>query len=104
MVQRRHDSRPHTPKKPRPAQDLETIDVVHDIADEIKALFAEGELQPLPDVITYQYDFRPGQVILLRHIQRKYLRREVSSGNNNSNGEQLPSTGPLRRGYGADAC
>ena len=64
---------------------------MHDIADEIKSLFAEGELQPLPDVITYQYDFRPGQVILLRHIQRKYLRREVSSGNNNSNGEQLPT-------------
>ena len=82
-------ARPHGRR--RPAKDLETIDVVHDIADEIKALFAEGELQPLPDVITYQYDYRPGQVILLRHIQRKYLRRDVSSGNNNSNGEQLPA-------------
>ena len=75
-------ARPHGRR--RPAKDLETIDVVHDIADEIKALFAEGELQPLPDVITYQYDFRPGQVILLRHIQRKYLRRDVDSGKRNS--------------------
>lgn len=45
-------SRPHGRR--RPDQNLETIDVVHDIADDIKALFAEGELQPLPDVITYQ--------------------------------------------------
>jgi len=68
-------ARPHGRR--RPAQDLETIDVVHDIADDIKTLFAEGELQPLPDVITYQYDYRPGKVMLLRHIQRKYLRRDV---------------------------
>ena len=68
-------ARPHGRR--RPDQDLETIDVVHDIADNIKALFGEGELQPLPDVITYQYDYRPGKVVLLRHIQRKYLRREV---------------------------
>ena len=68
-------ARPHGRR--RPARDLETIDVVHDIADDIKALFAEGELQPLPDVITYQYDYRPGKVMLLRHIQRKYLRRDV---------------------------
>lgn len=74
----RRTARPHGRR--RPAQDLETIDVVHDLADDIKALFAEGELQPLPDVITYQYDYRPGKVMLLRHIQRKYLRRDIDCG------------------------
>ncbi len=70
-------ARPHGRR--RPNRDLETVDVVHDIADDIKGLFAEGELQPLPDVITYQYDYRPGTALLVRHIQRKYLRRDVGS-------------------------
>ena len=72
---------------------------MHDIADEIKALFAEGELLPLPDVITYQYDYRPGRVMLLRHIQRKYLRRDVGSGDNPSAHEE-PS--PVAESVAAD--
>ena len=86
----RRRARPHGRR--RPAKDLETIDVVHDIAEEVKALFAEGQLQPLPDVITYQYDYRPGRVLLVRHIQRKYLRRDVGDSNNrNRNSENAPA-------------
>ncbi len=82
----RRKARPHGRR--RPAKELETIDVVHDLADEIKTRFTEGELQPLPDVITYQYDYRPGKVLLVRHLQRKYLRRDVGSSNRNT--ENLP--------------
>jgi len=90
-------ARPHGRR--RPDQNLETIDVVHDIADDIKALFAEGELLPLPDVITYQYDYRPGKVMLLRHIQRKYLRRDVGSGDNPSAHDE---SGPTAEAVAAD--
>lgn len=72
---------PKSPKRPhgrrRPSAEMETVDVVHDIPDAIKALFAEGDLVPLPDVVTHQYDYRPGKVIQVRHIQRKYLRRDL---------------------------
>jgi hypothetical protein len=84
----RRKARPHGRR--RADRNLETIDVVHDIPDEIKALFAEGQLQPLPDVVTYQYDYRPGKVLLVRHIQRKYLRPDV--GNSSSKNSDSDST------------
>lgn len=69
----------HPHGRRRPPDNLETIEVVHDIPQEFKATFAEGELRPLADVITYQYDYRPGKIIVIRHIQRKYLRQDLAA-------------------------
>jgi hypothetical protein len=85
--------RPHGRRGP--SADMETVEVVHDIPEELKALFAEGELRPLPDLVTYQYDYRPGKVIQVRHIQRKYLRREMTSHSESTQEEPVGATAEL---------
>lgn len=70
----RRKCRPHGRR--RPPANLEQVDMVHDLSDEVKKLFGADELLPLPDVITFQYDYHPAKLLSIRHIQKKYLRRE----------------------------
>lgn len=73
----RRKCRPHGRRR-NPAE-LEQIDVVHDLSDDVKQLFAAGQLIPLPDVITFQMDYRPAKLVSLRHIQKKYVRADEDS-------------------------
>jgi transposase len=70
----RRKSRPHGRRKP--PSHLEQTDVVHDLPAEVKQEIGESNLVPLPDVVTYQYDYRAAKLLVLRHVQKKYLVRE----------------------------
>jgi len=66
--------RPHGRRKP-PAH-LEEVEVVHDLPADLKRKLGEANLVPLPDVVSHQYDYRAAKLVVLRHVQKKYLRRE----------------------------
>jgi transposase len=66
--------RPHGRRKP-PGH-LEEVEVVHDLPAILKRELGELNLVPLPDVVSYQYDYQAAKFIVLRHVQKKYLRRE----------------------------
>jgi transposase len=67
-------ARPHGRRKP-PAH-LEELEIVHDLPAELKHELGEANLVPLPDVVSYQYDYQAAKLVVLRHVQKKYLRRE----------------------------
>jgi transposase len=67
-------ARPHGRRKP-PAQ-LDEQEIVHDLPADLKRELGEDNLVPLPDVVTFQYDYRPSKLVVLRHVQKKYLRRD----------------------------
>jgi hypothetical protein len=55
------------------------VDVVHDLPEEVKQQFGVANLIPLPDVITFQYDYQAAKLRVIRHLQKKYLRRQTSA-------------------------
>lgn len=65
---------PHGRRKP-PAN-LEQVDVVHDLPDDLKQELGPENLIPLPDVVTFQYDYQAAKLRVIRHLQKKYLRRD----------------------------
>src|SRR5262245_17041345 len=67
-------ARPHGRRKP-PAH-LDELEIVHDLPAELKQELGENNLVPLPDVVSFQYDYRAAKLVVLRHVQKKYLRRE----------------------------
>src|SRR5262245_43183004 len=69
-------ARPHGRRKP-PAH-LDELEIVHDLPAELKRELGEDNLVPLPDVVSFQYDYRAAKLVVLRHVQKKYLRREPS--------------------------
>ena len=73
-VEPRKKCRPHGRRKP-PAH-LEEREVVHDLPADLKRELGEANLVPLPDVVSYQYDYQAAKFVVLRHVQKKYLRRE----------------------------
>ena len=75
----RRKGRPHGRRKP--PSHLEQTEVVHDLSMEVKQQIGEENLVPLPDVITYQYDYRAAKLLVLRHVQKKYVvRKQQDSG------------------------
>lgn len=69
--------RKHTPHgRRKPPANLEQVDVVHDLPDELKQQLGTENLIPLPDVITFQYDYQAAKLRVIRHLQKKYVRRE----------------------------
>ena len=66
--------RPHGRRKP-PAH-MQELEVVHDLPADLKRELGEANLVPLPDVVSYQYEYQPGKLVVIRHVQKKYLRRE----------------------------
>ncbi|MCA9189562.1 MAG: IS66 family transposase [Planctomycetales bacterium] len=74
----KHKCGPHGRRKP--PGDLEIEEIIHDLPDNIKQQFPEGTLVALPDVVTFQYDYRPGRIIQLRHVQKKYVTIKHDSG------------------------
>ncbi len=72
--------RKHTPHgRRKPPANMEQVDVVHDLPDELKQQLGAENLIPLPDVITFQYDYQAAKLRVLRHLQKKYLRREANA-------------------------
>jgi transposase len=67
-------ARPHGRRKP-PAH-LEEREIVHDLPPELKRELGEQNLVPLPDVVSFQYDYQAAKLVVLRHVQKKYLRRD----------------------------
>lgn len=59
--------------------DVPIVEVIHDLPETLKAQFAAGTLIGLPDVVTYQYDYQPGKLIQIKHIQKKYVVRPNGS-------------------------
>jgi hypothetical protein len=66
-------ARPHGRRTP-PAH-LEEQEIVHDLPPELKRELGE-QLVPLPDVVSFQYDYQAAKLVVLRHVQKKYLRRD----------------------------
>ena len=69
-------------RRPKP-DTLQRRDVVHDLNEaEKQALAGEGELVPIGEEITEQYEWEPSCLYVLRHVQKKYARRptRVESG------------------------
>lgn len=64
-------ARPHGRRQP-PAH-LEQTDVVHDLPAAVKDQIGAANLVPLADVVTYQYDYQAAKLLVLRHVQKKYL-------------------------------
>jgi transposase len=65
---------------------IERIEVVHDLTDAEKQVLGEaGNLIPIGEEITEQYEWKPSCLFALHHIQKKYARRE-----------QLPESGLTR--------
>lgn len=62
-------------RRPKP-DTLTRVDVIHDFTPaEKEALAAGGELIPLGEEITEQYEWEPSSLYVLRHVQKKYARR-----------------------------
>jgi transposase len=53
------------------------VEVVHDLPADLKRELGEANLVALPDVVSYQYDYQAAKLLVLRHVQKKYLRRET---------------------------
>jgi transposase len=56
--------------------ELKRVDRVYDLTDaEKQALAGDGELVPLGEEVTEQYEWEPSCLFVIRHIQKKYVRR-----------------------------
>jgi transposase len=63
-------------RRPKPDH-LQRVDVVHDLTDaEKQALAGEGGLVEIGQEITELYEWEPSCLYLVRHIQKKYARRD----------------------------
>src|SRR5262245_57321772 len=71
-------NRPHGRR--RPPKTLEEREDIHDLSDDLKQqLGGVGNLLPLPDVVTYQYEYLAARLIVVKHVQKKYLRRDLTN-------------------------
>lgn len=62
-------------RRPRP-DTLRRVDRVYDLTDaEKQALAGDGELVPLGEEVTEQYEWEPSCLYVIRHIQKKYVRQ-----------------------------
>lgn len=65
----------HRGRRPKP-DTLRRVEIVHDLSPaEKEALAAGGELIPLGEEVTEQYEWEPSSLYVLRHVQKKYARR-----------------------------
>jgi hypothetical protein len=73
----------------RPPQNLEQREVIHDLSDDAKQqLGGPDNLLPLPDVVTYKYEYEAARLIVVKHVQKKYLRRDLANGASTSDRSQ----------------
>lgn len=64
------------PRRPRRPDQLQRVDVVHDLTEAEKQVLAGGgELIPIGQEISEQYEWEPSCLYVVRHIQQKYARR-----------------------------
>lgn len=78
----------HTPHgRRKPPANVPQVDVIHDLPPELKEQLGADNLIPLADVITFQYDYEPSKLRVLRHIQKKYLRRDLEAQADTPTGE-----------------
>ncbi len=68
--------RRHAHGRRKPPANLEQVDIIHDLPDEVKQELGPENLRPLPDVVTFQYDYHAPKLCVLRHVQKKYLHLE----------------------------
>jgi transposase len=62
-------------RRPKP-DTLRRVDRVYDLTDaEKQSLAGDGELVPLGEEVTEQYEWEPSCLYVVRHIQKKYVRR-----------------------------
>ena len=62
-------------RRPKPDH-LKRVDVVHDLTEgEKRALAGDGQLVPIGEEITEQYEWQPSSLYIVRHIQKKYARQ-----------------------------
>ena len=62
-------------RRPKP-DTLRRVDRVYDLTDaEKQALAGNGELVPLGEEVTEQYEWEPSCLFVVRHIQKKYVRQ-----------------------------
>jgi hypothetical protein len=69
-------------RRPKP-DTLERRDVIHNLGDaEKQALAGDGQLVPIGEEITEQYEWESSCLYVLRHVQKKYARSpaRVESG------------------------
>ena len=70
-----HGTRPGHGRRPKPDH-LKRVDVVHDLTEgEKQALAGDGQLVPIGEEITEQYEWQPSSLYIVRHIQKKYARQ-----------------------------
>ena len=81
-------------RRPKP-DTLARVDVIHDFTPaEKEALAAGGELVPLGEEITEQYEWEPSSLYVLRHVQKKYVRRPARLESGESLAEKNVVTAP----------
>lgn len=74
---------------------LERREVVHDLSDaQREALAGEGELVPIGEEVTEQYEWEPSCLYVLRHVQKKYARRPARLESGDAPGEKNIITAP----------
>src|SRR5271155_740062 len=62
-------------RRPKPDH-LKRVDIVHDLTEgEKQALAGDGQLVPIGEEITEQYEWQPSSLYIVRHIQKKYARQ-----------------------------
>ncbi len=62
-------------RRPKPDH-LKRVDVIHDLTEaEKQALAGDGQLVPIGEEITEQYEWQPSSLYIVRHIQKKYARQ-----------------------------
>lgn len=69
----------HAHGRRQPPANMEQVDVIHDLPDDLKQQLGSENLIPLPDVETFQYDYQAAKLRVIRHLQKKYLRRDITS-------------------------
>jgi transposase len=73
----------HRHGRGRIPETFERVDVVHDLSEaEQAALGGVENLLPIGEAVSEQYEWKPSTLFVIRHIQKKYARRE-----------QLPESG-----------
>ena len=74
---------------------LQRREVVHDLSDaQREALAGEGELVPIGEEVTEQYEWEPSCLYVLRHVQKKYARRPARLESGEAPGEKNILTAP----------
>ena len=81
-------------RRPKP-DTLERRELIHDLGEaEKRALAGDGELVPIGEEITEQYEWEPSCLYVLRHVQKKYARRPMRLESGPSAAEKNMITAP----------